>query len=100
MGYEDSWDNSNGVMWSLSTMNTKEQIAYIFWYIPNFPFGVILGKGTIGLILTSIVNPLLVGFLIHRIFKKGNKKTLRYGILANTLIISTLVIIWMFLLTN
>jgi len=83
MGYEDFWDDSRGEIWTLETMNLRQKAAYILWYVPNFPLGLLLPKGILNLMAVCFVTPVLVAWSILKISKGNVEKIKRYGIITN-----------------
>jgi hypothetical protein len=91
MTYEDFWDDSKGQIWSLETMNVQEKIAYITWFLPNFPLGLIFSDGLLKLISVCIIDPVIIGWALLKVFNKHRDRVIKYGIIANA-VITTLVL--------
>ena len=87
MNYEDFWDDSRGEIWTLQTMTYIEKIAYIMWYVPVFPFGLIIKKGVLNLFATLLINPLLVSWTLLKIFTKHKKQVIRVSIIVNSVLV-------------
>jgi hypothetical protein len=66
--YESTWIESQGAMWDLSSMNTWQAIAYVVWFVPNFPLGGLFSEGIFHLMVVNLVNPILIGGILLRVF--------------------------------
>jgi hypothetical protein len=86
MGYEDFWDDSRGQIWTLETMNLQQKVAYLLWFVPNFPLGLLLPKGLLNLIAVCFLTPVLLAWTILEVSKAKKEKIKRNGIIINSIL--------------
>jgi hypothetical protein len=92
--YEGTWDQSTGELWSFGSMTWTESIAYVLWYIPAFPFGLIIQHGLINLFAICVANPVLVGWTLQRIFRRHRSSVLKYGTRINIALTTVIIASW------
>jgi hypothetical protein len=89
--YEDTADVSDNARWTFSSMSWTEKIAYIVWYVPEFPLG-FLADGPIKLLLCCLVNPGIIGWFILKFARNRKYKVATTAIWINGSIAAVLVL--------
>jgi hypothetical protein len=98
--YEGTWDPSTGELWSFQSMTTTEDIAFIIWYIPNFPFGLIINKGIVNLVFVCLVNPILVGWTARKLFTRHKDVVMSYWTRMNIGLTALMLIGWAYFIVK
>ncbi|NBP70828.1 MAG: hypothetical protein EBR30_14480 [Cytophagia bacterium] len=94
--YEGTWNDSTGDLWTFQSMTLTERVAYVIWYIPNFPLGLIINKGILNLIAACFVNPLLIGWTIQKILNRHRETIITSGIRVNIGLTSMVLMYWFY----
>ena len=98
--YEGTWDDSTGELWAFQSMTTIEKIAYILWYIPNFPLGLIISKGIINLFSVCLINPILVGWTVQKLFARHRDSIMSYWTKINIALTVLIIIGWTYFIVK
>jgi hypothetical protein len=98
--YEGTWDQSSGELWSFLSMTTMEDIAFILWYLPNFPLGLLVNNGTLNLICVCLINPVLIGWTVQKLFFPYRDTIMTYWTKINIGLTALIIIGWTYFIVK